>query len=141
MSGRPSSLVMWPAVKSRISPFSTFTRLQRIGPVVRPQRDAHRGGFERRPAGVDDEGVVAEEAERGHVAGRSERVRDIVGTADNAGLGDAVHMGLVRGLQRRLAAEGILRFIGAAVGDDDDVFHAGSVRRGGLRRPLRMCSR
>jgi hypothetical protein len=67
-------------------------------PVIRPQGNAHRGRFERRAAGVDHERVVAKETERGHIAGRSERVRNIVGTADNASLGDAVHVRLVRGL-------------------------------------------
>ena len=54
-------------------------------------------------------------------------MRHVVGAADDAGLGDAVHVRLVGGLQRRLAAEGILRFVGAAVGDDDDVFHTASL--------------
>ena len=83
-----------------------------------------------RPAGVDVERVVTEQAQRGHIAGRRQRLRHVVGAADNAGLGDAVHVRLVRGLQRRLAAERGLRFVGTAVGDDDDVFHTGSLGDG-----------
>ena len=118
---------MWPAVKSRISPFSTCDEVAADRPVVGAEGNAHGGGFERRPAGVDGEGVVAEEAERGHVAGRRQRPRHVVGAADDAGLGDAVHVRLAGRLQRRLAAEGVLRFVGAAVGDDDDVLHAGNL--------------
>ncbi len=78
-------------------------------PVVGAERNAHRRGFERRPAGVDGERVVAEEAERGHVAGRRQRRGHVVGAADHAGAGDAVHVRLAGRLQRRLAAEGFLR--------------------------------
>src|SRR6516165_9896356 len=39
-------------------------------PIAWSQEQAHRGGLERRPAGVDLERVVAEQAERGDVACR-----------------------------------------------------------------------
>ena len=62
------------------------------GPVVRAEGNAHRSGFKRRPAGVDDEGIVTEETERGHVTGRRQWMRHVIGSANDAGLGDAVHV-------------------------------------------------
>ena len=47
----------------------------------------------------------------------------LFGPADDAGAGDAVHVRHLGGLQRGLAAERVLRLVGAAVGDDDGVFH------------------
>ena len=51
------------------------------------------------------------------------------------GLRESVGVRHAGGLQRRLAAEQVLRFVGAAVGDDDDVFHASSLHFSGLRSP------
>ena len=81
------------------------TRLQRMAQSLRAELDAHGRGFERRPAGVDLERVVAEQAERGDVAGRRQRRRHVVRAADHALAADAVHVRHVGGLQRRLAAE------------------------------------
>ena len=94
-------------------------------PVVRPERDAHRRGFERRAAGVHHEWVVAEERQRRHVRRRGQRSRHVVRQPDDSRRRDAVHVRQVRRLQRRAVAETFDRLVGAAVGNDDDVLGVG----------------
>jgi hypothetical protein len=93
-------------------------------PIALAERNAHRRRFERRPARVDFERVVTEQAERRHIARRRQRRRHIVGPAAHARLHDRIHVRRLGGLQRRLAAKRLERLVGAAVGDDDGVFHA-----------------
>ena len=98
------------------------------GPVVGAERNAHRGGFERRPAGVDGEGVVAEQAEAWPRRWPASAAR---GTLLERPTTPVRAMRSMFGL--RAACNGVLppsdscAFVGAAVGDDDDVLHAGSV--------------
>src|SRR5262249_27043335 len=81
---------------------------------------------ERGPAGVDLQWVVAEQAERGDIAGRRQRLGDVVRAADSTGPGQRVHVRRVRRPQGRSSAERLLRLIGTASGNDDRVIHASS---------------
>ncbi len=68
------------------------------GPVVGTQADAQGRGLQWGPAGVNDERVVAEQAQGGHVTGRRQRGRHVVGAADDSRACDAVHVGWPRRL-------------------------------------------
>ena len=63
------------------------------GPVVGPERDAHRRGLQRRSAGVIALGVVAEQAQRRDVAGRQEPIGHVPRAADDPFAGNPVHLG------------------------------------------------
>ena len=94
------------------------------GPVGRPEFDPLRRRFERRAAGVVLVRVVAQEAEVGHVGARRQIVGHVHGSADDALGRHGVHGRHVSRLQRRAPRQGVLRFVGTAVGDDDGVFHS-----------------
>lgn len=94
------------------------------GPIVGAQCDSLGGGFEGSAAGEMLQGVVAEQAEAGDVGAGGERRRDVVRAADDAGFHDGIHGRGVGCLERRLAAKGVLRFVGGTVGDDDGVFQS-----------------
>src|SRR5437868_2639497 len=81
---------------------------------------------QRRAAGINQQWIVAEQTERSDITSGRERGRNIIGTADVSDARQPVHVRLARGLQRRFAAERLLRFISAAVGNDDRVFHENS---------------
>ena len=53
------------------------------GPVFGPQHHVHGGRLERSPSGVVILGVIAEEAQGGHVAGRQEPVGHVPRAAHN----------------------------------------------------------
>src|SRR5262249_13006575 len=74
--------------------------------------------------GGDLERVVAEQAERGDITGRGQRLGHVVRAANDAGPGQGVHVWLVGGLEGGPPAQRLLRFIGTAVGDDNRVLHA-----------------
>ena len=92
-------------------------------PVIRAKRDSHGSRFEGRPAGIDDQRVIAKKAQGGHIAGGGQRGRHIVRTADDPHARQAVHVRFTCSLQGSLAAKRFLRFIGAAIRDNDRVFH------------------
>src|SRR5262249_32936193 len=92
-------------------------------PVGGRERNALRGGLERRSAGVVNGGVVAEQAHRRDVGSGFESVRHGAGQTLSTGEGDAVHVRRVRSFDRRFSAQLLQRFVGGAVGNDDRVLH------------------
>ena len=114
---------MWPAVKALHHLVFDGDQIAADGPIVRSQFDSLGGGLQRRPAGEMFQRVVAQQAQVGRVGARRQRFGRIVGRPDHAGGRHGVHRRNVGRLERRLAAERLLRLVGTAVGNDDGVFH------------------
>ena len=74
-------------------------------PVVGTELDAHGRGLQRSPARVIPLGVVAEQAERRHVAGRQEPVGNVPRPADDPLASDPVHLGNPGRFERSHAIE------------------------------------
>ena len=91
-----------------------------VGDVVRTQLDAEGGRLERAAPAEDGGRVVPEHRQVGDVAAGRHAVGDGVRQAAYAAAGETVHGGRGRRLQRRPAAEGGLRLVGHAVGDEED---------------------
>ena len=92
------------------------------GPVVGAQGHAHRRGLERCTPGVIALGVVTEEAQRGHIAGRQEPVGHVARPAHDSLPRHAVHRRQIRRLKRRLASERIIGLVRGTVGNHDHKF-------------------
>ena len=95
-------------------------------PILGREFDPLRSGLQRRPAGVVDQRVVAEEAHRADVASGGHRFRHVIGQSTLAPSGDFVHVGQMGGLERSASAEFGLRLIGASIGNDEHVLHVTS---------------
>ena len=93
------------------------------GPIVRAKLNSLRRGFQRRTAGEMLHRVVAEQAQARDIGTGRQRRRHVVRSADDASCDDCIHRRRAGRLQRRFAAERLLRLIGSAVGNDDGVFH------------------
>ncbi len=95
------------------------------GPIVRPQRDSLRRGFERRAAGEALQRVVAEQTEARDIRARRQRLRHMIGPPDDPAARDRIHRRHIRRLQRRPPAERLLRLIRRPIGNNKCVFHCG----------------
>ena len=94
-------------------------------PVVRPKLDAHRRGLKRCPPRVVLVRVVPQQAERRHVAGRQEPVRDVPRPADNPRGGNPIHLRNPRRLKRGPIPKLRNRLVCCPVGYHDDKLGAG----------------
>ena len=92
-------------------------------PIIGAERDTKCRRFERRPAGVAFQRVVAEEAQGGDIARRRERRGHVVHERDLAHRHGTIGVRHPGGLQRRAIVQIELRLIGRAVGNNDGVFH------------------
>ena len=110
-------------MKSRITWSSIVTRLQRTAQSVGPKLDALRRRFHRRPAGEVLERVVTQQAEIADLRPGRQRLRRVARPRNDAHRRDAIHVRRARRLERRLAAERLLRLIGRTIGDYNYVFH------------------
>ena len=119
-------------------------RVASPGDVVGSHGDVHARGLQRRPSGVVDGAVVAEDLEVAHVASRGPARWDHLHETTTTLCREAVHVRRARRLHGRATIELGERVIGRAVGHQDQVFHAtlgsGSIARwlpcgsGALRR-------
>ncbi len=98
------------------------------GPIGRAEFDSLRGRFQGRPAGEMRERVVAQQAQVGRIRARRQGLGRMIGAAQESGRGHGVHGRNMGRLQRRLAAERLLRLVGTTVGNDDGEFHGRGVR-------------
>ena len=136
-----SSVEIWPAVKSRITWSSIVTRLQRTAQSSGAQFDSLGGRLQRCPAG---EVSPAGRSPAGSCWPRPSRRAATAGVwqarPTTPAAANGVHGRGMGRLQRRLAAERVLRLVGRTVGDDDGVFHCAMLYRCSRtwRQPVRM---
>ena len=102
------------------------------GPIVRAEFDSLGGRFQGRPAGEMRERVVAQQAQVGRIRARRQGRGRMIRAAQESGRRHGVHGRNMGRLQRRLAAERLLRFVGTTIGNDDGEFHGIGVRDQGL---------
>ena len=120
-----ASVVGWPPAKSSIVPSSpTVDEVAAEGHLVGPQPQPEGGGLDRRPAGVEAGGVVAEDRHVADVAARRQARRDHRGAADLAPAASAGSVGIdatSSGVRPPSSAD---RLVGAPVGHAHHVLHA-----------------
>ncbi len=79
--------------------------------------------LQRRAARVVNSRIVTQQTHRCDIAAAFEAIGHRARRSLAAFQSDAIHVGRVRGLDRRLAAQFLKRFVGGAVGNDDRIFH------------------
>ena len=99
------------------------TRLQRYATSLGIELDPHRGGLDRRAAGVVHGRVVAEDREVADVAARGKAVGNHRREAHLARRREGRRARHVRGFERRAVVELGERLVGTAVGNEHEVLH------------------